>query len=954
MIEANNTSRIQRYQIEEASLSNQAWNSIYNYQYYFYIILAYFVGFLFITPVGSFNPGVQIPGTYSLIKIDRWDDTAYYMIAKSIIVDKDFDFFNEHLNPKVFLDLSAKGNPIQGARIPIGSSILWSPFIFMGHIVTKLINMITDLELFEDGYSKIYLTFVTIGSSLYTFISLLLSFKILTRFFSRNISLLSLLTVFWGNSLFYYTYVRMLMSHSTEVFTIALFILLYLLVVERGELTDYLLFGLSYGLLVIVRYDNALFLIMPVLDILFSFWSCLRSRRWEQLKVKLRLYFVASIASSVVVLPQFIYFYMQTGALIPPSLGNSLSQTFIDPIRIKDLFFSETRNILWGQPIVIIGAVGSLFFVKQNRLLGSGFLLVILFGISWLFYRPHVFWWGMDFGIRHLIKLSLPLAFGYAALINSINIRGKKIVFVSISFFIILWEYLKIIQIPKVTSILQEGFLTQAAMKVPDLLSKSWPDILMGTQGSYLKVMSTYGLSLKSFNVFDWIYLVFLPLYVLSFCVCLLIAFTFLEKRFKKGSTGKIVVGSSIVFFIGISFLGLNYINKSPEQIYSDFRKGGILAFYSGDESLSAELFGKALRIKPEGDPVINDFLFVINKEIRFPFVQTYPEMYRVLTLASRDSDDMVRSVARKLLEEIEVVREGYFDFGTDPTRRFLGKGWSGNEGSFVWAVGTQSEMDIYTEPKEVEKVLIFRARSYAFDQSLSIDFNGVRLNTIDITRDWHEYEVRIPSYHLRSGKNSLRFNFKRAQAPFEFGEKDTRRLAMAFDWLRLEDSLGSTSENSKSFVAAQKNDLGERVTGGDGRYYDFGTAQARKILGKGWDRDEGPYAELGFPTFVWATGRQSELKIQLESVASYSTLIFRAATYFPKQSVGIVLNGRNIQTIDINPGWYCYDVQIPYNHFKSGKNSIIFNFKHAEAPSESGGRDTRKLAMAFDWLRIE
>jgi hypothetical protein len=560
----------------------------------------------------------------------------------------------------------------------------------------------------------------------------------------------------------------------------------------------------------------------------------------------------------------------------------------------------------------------------------------------------------MDFGIRHLIKLSLPLAFGYAALMNSINIRGKKIVFVSISFFIMLWEYLKIIQTPKVTPILQEGFLTKAAMKVPDLLSRSWPDIVMGTQGSYLKVMSTYGLSLKSFNVFDWIYLVFLPLYVLSFCVCLLIAFTFLEKRFKKTSIGKIVVGSSIVFFIGISFLGLNYINKPPKQIYSDFRKGGILAFYSGEASLSAELFGKALLIKPEGDPVLNGFVHVTDKEIRFPFVQSYPEMYRILILASRDSNGMVRSVGMKLLEEIEVAKEGFFDFGADSTSRFLGKGWSGNEGSFVWAVGTKSEMDIYTEPKEVEKVLVFRARSYVFDQSLSIDFNGVRLNTIDITRDWHEYKVWIPSYQLRAGKNSLTFNFRRAQAPSEFGEKDTRRLAMAFDWLRLEDSLGSASENSKSFVATRKNNLGERVTGGGGRYYDFGTAQARKILGKGWDKDEGPYPELGFPTFVWATGRQSELEIYLKSGVSYNTLIFRAATYLPEQSLTIVLSGKNIETIDIKPGWYCYDVQIPYNHLRSGKNSILLNFKYAKAPSERGGRDARQLAMAFDWLRIE
>jgi hypothetical protein len=722
---------------------SKLWHFIATYRYYFIILVVYFIGFLLITPLSKFNPGVPHARSYSLVNIDRWDDTAYYMIGKSAIIDGDLDYSNEQLHDRAYWNLNGLGNPRQGEMVPIGPSILWAPFIFLAHIVTLVFNFFSGEGLPVDGYASQYLITTCVGSSIYAFLSLLISYKILTSFFSPRISLLSVLTVFWGNSLIYNAYVRMLMSHAPEAFAIVLFVFFFLNIIKKGELSDCLFFGIASGLLVIVRYDNAMFLIMPLLHIFSVFWSSLRSGRWDLLGKFLSKYALSALIAFLIILPQFIHYYIQSGTIIPKSLGGQLSSTFNALIQLKALFFSETRNILWGQPIIIIGLIGSFLFIKENKLLGIAFTIIIIFGIAWLFWRPHVYWWGMDFGIRHLIKLSLPLAFGYAAIMKSVNIRGKTAFFSIISCGIVMWEYLKIIQTPAITPILKEGFLKECAFKIPDLVTSNFLNVLTGTECSYLKVLITYGIKLKQFSSIDFFYLIILPLSVLGLFLFFLRIFIYCEKGcLTNRIISRIGVGV-VVFFVGLSVAGLAYPKKPQGKIYNDFKRGAVLAYDEGYYDLSLGYLNRALAVNPDGDGVI-----------------------------------------RKLLL---FIKGGYYDFGTDGIRKNLKSGWSTNEGEFVWAVGRESEIELDVKSKDFHKTLVFRAMPYPTDQVISVILNGQNIGNIEASPGWREYRLAIDPEHLRPGKNHITFKFKHAKSPAETGGRDSRKLAMAFDWLRLE-----------------------------------------------------------------------------------------------------------------------------------------------------------------------
>jgi len=134
------------------------------------------------------------------------------------------------------------------------------------------------------------------------------------------------------------------------------------------------------------------------------------------------------------------------------------------------------------------------------------------------------------------------------------------------------------------------------------------------------------------------------------------------------------------------------------------------------------------------------------------------------------------------------MIKDFHVDFGAPYSHQVLKKGWSGNEGSFVRAVGTQSEMDVYTESVKSGKTLVFKARPYPADQSVKVILNGENIGTIVMQPSWHKYKLQIDPRHLKSGKNSVTFKFRHAESPSESGGQDTRKLAAAFDWLRLED----------------------------------------------------------------------------------------------------------------------------------------------------------------------
>jgi undecaprenyl-diphosphatase len=135
----------------------------------------------------------------------------------------------------------------------------------------------------------------------------------------------------------------------------------------------------------------------------------------------------------------------------------------------------------------------------------------------------------------------------------------------------------------------------------------------------------------------------------------------------------------------------------------------------------------------------------------------------------------------------------------------------------------------------------------------------------------------------------------------------------------------------------------------------DFGSPQARPVLGTGWGEDES--WEDGRRTLVWATGVASELKLAVPSAQDY---LFRLNIfpYAPEgltcQQIAVKINDIPITKLFLEKGWHWYGFEVPKTAIRPGLNQVDFFYKYAQPPVTRGTHaDRRPLSVAFDRLDV-
>jgi hypothetical protein len=136
-----------------------------------------------------------------------------------------------------------------------------------------------------------------------------------------------------------------------------------------------------------------------------------------------------------------------------------------------------------------------------------------------------------------------------------------------------------------------------------------------------------------------------------------------------------------------------------------------------------------------------------------------------------------------------------YLDLGTEKAEKYLLNGWSYSEKSdklsFVWASDLDSAIAIILKEKRPLN-LSFRCLPFLFNENASqvirVFFNGNYVTSLNLNKGWSEYNVSIPEKFVKKGINFLEFGYRYAESPKDHGiNDDARKLAVAFDWLKLE-----------------------------------------------------------------------------------------------------------------------------------------------------------------------
>ena len=362
-----------------------------------------------------------------------WGDPAgYYIYLPATFI---FGFDGSRL-PEGIVESTGEGFVVNEegkiiTRYSYGVAFMQLPFFAAVHFLAG----ITGQE--QDGFSGMYHLVSGFAAVIYSFLGMVILWIYLLTYFKKKTAFISLIIIYLGTNLLYYTIDATGMSHVYSFFLFSLLLLVSKsLWIQHPQLKSslyYMLFVLVSALIVLIRPTNFVFVVLVFM---------LNTTSWSELKIRLRevLYpsrIIAAVGVLLIVFfPQMIYWNYASGSYLMDSYEGYGFSNLTSP-QIIHFLFSTNNGLFTYNPVyfVIFYALFFMIFKKQTNgyyILGAFLLLIYLYS-SWF-----IFSFGCGYGSRNFVEytaiFSLPLSY----LFEEVSKHSKRIKTI-LSFFIVLF-----------------------------------------------------------------------------------------------------------------------------------------------------------------------------------------------------------------------------------------------------------------------------------------------------------------------------------------------------------------------------------------------------------------------------------------------------------------------------------------------------------------------------------
>lgn len=343
-----------------------------------------------------------------LNSVVRSDGRGYYAYLPAFFIHHDGSFnqvidterkYNKGEQIYLYKDKNGK---VYNKYFP-GLAVLQSPFFITASAISYVIGQPVD------GYNPVFMVLFLLGAFSYFILGVAFFTKVLQRLFPENVSVMALnLIVFvFASPLFYYAIYSPGFTHLYSFALFGAFAMLILKVKDSGSTRNYLMLGLTLGLIFLVRPTNIL--VVFILPFLLGDMESLK-KFTGQLLSQGGVRFIAALGSFMVVASLlFITWKWQTGNWIVWSY-NGEGFNFLRP-KIVEVLFSYRIGLLLHSPVLILSVIGLLMLLRKDRYRGITFVLYAILNI-WVIAA----WWCWDyesvFGNRpfteHMVFLLIP------------------------------------------------------------------------------------------------------------------------------------------------------------------------------------------------------------------------------------------------------------------------------------------------------------------------------------------------------------------------------------------------------------------------------------------------------------------------------------------------------------------------------------------------------------------
>lgn len=358
-------------------------------------------------------------------KLIKDDVQLYYIYTSAVIVYGEYDLGKAHqqlpsdVRSMVWLHRNDETNR-NYSKMAMGMSMIYAPFTaFTHHVIVPL----TDYP--ADGYSPPYKIALLISGMCFFLIGLWQLRKLLLKYFSESITALTLIVIAFGTNITWYASYEATMSH---VYSFALVLFFYRMLdrwFEKPGTALTLLNGFLFGLIVLIRPTNIMFIVLFFTGENFG-------ERIRFLMKNYRKLLIMVLAFLMIWFPQLLFWKWASGEWFLYSYGDEVF--FWNNPQVISSLFSYRKGWLVYTPLMALLFVGlPVLWIKYRRLFWQVFMVVVLaifINSSWW-----CWWYGGSYGNRSYIDAYGIYALAIAALFQAI--AGLKKWMISVTGFIL-------------------------------------------------------------------------------------------------------------------------------------------------------------------------------------------------------------------------------------------------------------------------------------------------------------------------------------------------------------------------------------------------------------------------------------------------------------------------------------------------------------------------------------
>lgn len=305
-------------------------------------------------------------------------------------------------NTPMFYQLQPEGD-YNIIRFFCGIAMLLSPFFFLGHGLA----LVTSYP--ADGFSYPYQLAMMFAAFVYVSVGLIFTRKILLRFFSDKVTALTLIALYLGTNLFFWTTFDAGAPHTILFTLYALLIWFTIRWHEQPKKRFAIAIGITLGLLIVSRPGEIVAVLIPL------FWNIFS---WQDVKKKLSLvlnnypHVLLLILFTVLAgIPQIAYYKHFTGQFYFSTYTDPQSGLDFYSPRFLWVLFSYRNGWLVYAPLMAFAILGFVAMFKQKNKAVVPLILHFLINLLFIASFTSLISYGWRAFIQSYALMVIPLGF---------------------------------------------------------------------------------------------------------------------------------------------------------------------------------------------------------------------------------------------------------------------------------------------------------------------------------------------------------------------------------------------------------------------------------------------------------------------------------------------------------------------------------------------------------------